>query len=102
MNAKDLLNNVMKKNEQNKVSVDYRNGYEACEKKYKTMEAERDTALAMIKKLGYVLGESPDPLRSASYIKKECKSQLSCENCHFYSAEKKCILEGVPSEWRII
>lgn len=98
--GKGLLDNILggKKNE----SADYKAGYEAAEKKYKKLQTERDVAVNQIKNLGYELGERPDPLRSASMVKKYCKSRMNCDDCSFNS-DSGCILSGGnPSEWRIM
>ena len=98
--AKGLFDNILgnKKSE----SEEYKAGYEAAEKKYKRLQAERDVAVNQIKSLGYELGEKPDPVRSASMVKKYCKSQMNCNTCAFNS-DSGCILSGDnPSEWRIM
>lgn len=83
-------------------SAEYKEGYDAAEKKYKKFEKERDIAVSQLRKLGYELGENPDPLRSASMIKKFCKSHTSCDGCDFNS-QSGCILNGEsPSLWMIM
>lgn len=84
-----------------KEGADYKSMYEALEKKCKTIASERDAALSLIRKLGYELGEDPNPLKEASFIKGHCKKQTSCERCYFNS-KNGCILNGAsPFEWRI-
>lgn len=86
----------------NDSGTEYKAGYDAAEKKYKKLEMERDVAVNQIKKLGYELGEEPDPLRSASMIKKFCKSHTSCNGCPFQSSNG-CILNGEsPALWMIM
>jgi len=83
-------------------TAEYKAGYDAAEKRYKHLEKERDIALAQIKKLGYELGEKPDPLRAAIMIKKHCKSHINCEGCEFQSPSG-CVLNGDnPSLWMVI
>lgn len=83
-------------------SAEYKEGYEAAEKKYKKLATERDIAINQLNNLGYKLGERPDPLHSASQVKKYCKSQIDCNSCLFYS-QTGCILSGnTPSEWKIM
>lgn len=83
-------------------STEYKAGYDAAEKKYKKLETERDVAVNQLRRLGYELGENPDPIRNASAIKKHCRSHTSCEGCEFNS-QAGCILSGdSPSLWRIM
>lgn len=85
-----------------KESAEYKDGYDAAEKKYKQFEKERDIAVSQLRRLGYELGEDPDPLRSASMIKKFCKNHTSCDGCPFNS-QSGCILNGEsPSLWMIM
>lgn len=83
-------------------SEDFKRGYDACEKKYKRLEMERDTAVRLINKLGYEVGEEPNPLKEASTVKKLCKSRTSCDGCPF-NASGTCVLKGDnPGEWMIL
>lgn len=83
-------------------SAEYKAGYDAAEKKYKKLETERDVAVNQLRRLGYELGESPDPIRNASAIKRFCRSHTSCDGCDFNS-QSGCILNGEsPSVWRIM
>ena len=83
-------------------SEDYKRGYEACEKKNKKLEQERDTAVYQLKKLGYEVGEDLDPIREASNLKKQCRMRTSCEGCSF-NASGVCVLKGDnPSEWMVL
>lgn len=82
----------------------YKNGYSDCEKKYKKLQQEYDTAVRQLKKLGYEIGESPDVLRSASVVAKHCKSNIDCSKCEFHiRKEDQCSLNGSsPADWRIM
>lgn len=98
--ALDILNSLFSKG--NNQSEDYKRGFEACEKRYKRLEMERDTAVRQINKLGYELGEELDPLKEASNIKKMCRGRTSCDGCPF-DASGACVLKGeTPGEWMVL
>lgn len=99
----DILNSILGGGSKQAPNADYARGYADCEKKYKQIEAERNAAMSQLQKLGYVLGEAPDVLKSASSIKKDCRSRTSgCDGCNFQTVDG-CSLEGKnPSEWRIL
>ena len=98
--AMDIISSFFQKG--NNQSEDYKRGFDTCEKKYKHLEMERDIAVRQIRKLGYEIGEEPDPLKEASTVKKFCKAQTSCDGCPF-NASGSCVLRGEnPSEWMVL
>lgn len=95
------INSLLQKNT---ASEDYKRGYDDCEKKYKALQQQYETALRQIKKLGYEIGEEPNMLNNASVLAKHCKSNISCDGCEFHlKKEDRCFLAGEnPAEWKIM
>ena len=83
-------------------SQEYQFGYADAEKKYQNTIRENEVLVSQIRQLGYEIGEKPDPVRNAAFIKKLCKSSTDCNSCPLNSGSG-CVLSGEnPSQWKIM